>query len=128
MKPGVDDPCHSRQHQGASCPFYGFEWPAASLRLQHEGGNRCGLALDRIAPCAMEEAGWNADIRMCPMADKMAHFIRCASPVITFVTPDHPEGLPYAEWRRQTLVPGPIEIPPLLYRAGRHAEIGSEVE
>ncbi len=109
MKPGVDEYCHSRRQPGRRCPFYGFAWPAASLRLQYEGGNRCGLALDRIAPCAMEEAGWNVDIRMCPMADKMVHFIRCASPVIGFVTPEHPEGLSYSEWRRRTLFPGAIE-------------------
>ncbi len=124
MKPGVDKVCHSRQQPRAKCPFYGFSWPAASLRLQHEGGNRCGLALDRIATCAMEEAGWDVDIRMCRMADKMVHFIRCATPVIAFVTPDHPEGLPYAEWWRRTILPGAIEVTPEPWPSGDHAEIG----
>ena len=128
MKPGMDEFCDSRQQPCRRCPFYGFSWPAASLRLQHEGGNRCGLALDRIAPCAMEEAGWDVDIRMCLMADKMVHFIRCASPVIAFVTPDHPEGLPYAEWRRRTMLPGAIEVTPELWPSGHHAEIGPKVK
>ena len=108
MKPGVEESCNSREQPRGMCPFYGFSWPAASLRLKQEGGNRCGLALDRIAPCAMEEAGLDVDIRMCPMADRMEHFIRCASPVIAFVTPDHPEGLPYIEWRRRTMSPVPL--------------------
>src|SRR5947209_5103551 len=126
MKPGVYDSSHSRQ-SGARCPFYGFSWPAASLRLRFEGGNRCGLALDQIAPCAMEEAGWDVDIRRCPVADKMVHFIRCASPGITFATPDHPEGLPYAEWRRRA-ISGEIAVTPELSPSGHHARSGRKLK
>lgn len=97
------------QHNGARCPFYGFSWPAASIRLSHEGGNRCGLALDRVESCAMEEAGRDVNMQTCPVADRFAHFIRAASPVIAFVTPDHPEGLPYAAWCRRTMLDRPVE-------------------
>ena len=128
MKPGIGELCDWRQKLGERCPFYGFSWPAASIRLQHEGGNRCGLALDRIAPCVMEEAGRDVDIRMCQMADKMVHFIHCASPVIAFVTPDHPEGLPYAEWQRRTMLRGAVEVTPVLRRSGHYAEIGPKVK
>ena len=129
MKPGMDDEtCYSPEQSCARCPFYGFSWPAASLRLQYEGGNRCGLALDRIASCAMEEAGWDVDLRMCRTADKMAHFIRCASPAIAFVTPDHPEGLKYDEWRYRTMVRSPIEVTPELWPSGHHAKIGRKVK
>ena len=112
MKSGKDELCQSRQQLGARCPFYGFGWPAASHLLLHEGGNRCGLALDRVESCAMEEAGRDVDMQACPMADKFAHFIRLASPVIAFVTPDHPEGLPYDAWWRRTMLQRAIEVTP----------------
>jgi hypothetical protein len=94
----MDDSRHTRQG-GVRCPFYGFAWPAATSRLLHVDGNRCGLALDRVEPCAMEEAGREVDMEMCPTAQKLAHFVHIAAPVIAFVLPDHPEGLSYAAWR-----------------------------
>jgi hypothetical protein len=51
----------------------------------------------------MEAAGQDADLQACPMAGRFAHFISAAGPVIAFVTPDHPEGLPYAAWRSRTM-------------------------
>jgi hypothetical protein len=112
MKTGMDELFHSQVQPGARCPFYGFAWPEASLRLLHEGGNRCGLALDRVESCAMEEAGRDVDMQACPMADRFVHFIRAAGPVIAFVTPDHPEGLPYAAWWRRTMLEPGIEMTP----------------
>ena len=93
---------HTRQ-QVVRCPFYGFGWPAATPRLMQVAGNQCGLALDRNEPCAMEEAGMEVDMEMCPTAQRLVHFIRSAGPVITFVVPDHPEGLSYAAWWRRTM-------------------------
>jgi hypothetical protein len=104
MGSGVNEFWHSTP-QGARCPFYGFAWPAASHRLVHEGGNRCALALDRFESCAMEEAGRDVDMQACPMADRLVYFIRSASPVIAFVTPDHPEGLPYVVWFHRSMFP-----------------------
>jgi hypothetical protein len=91
------------EQPGVRCPFYGFGWPAATRLLLQERGNRCGLALDRVQPCTMEETGSVADMQRCPMAEELAHFIRCASPVIQFATPEHPDGLPYAAWFRRTM-------------------------
>jgi|SRR5882724_5771208 len=124
MKSGTDEFCYSRQQRGARCPFYGFAWPAASLRLLHEGGNRCGLALDRVESCAMEEAGRDVDMQACPMADRFAHFILSAGPVIAFVTPDHPEGLPYAAWWHRTMLQRAVEVTPEQWSPGHRAEIG----
>jgi hypothetical protein len=52
----------------------------------------------------MEEAGLDVNMQACPMAERFAHFIRSAGPVIVFVTPDHPEGLPYAARWRSTML------------------------
>jgi hypothetical protein len=52
----------------------------------------------------MEETGRDVDMRACPVADRFAHFIRSAGPVIAFVTPAHPEGVPYDAWLRRTTV------------------------
>jgi hypothetical protein len=98
----MDDLCHARK-QGVRCPFYGFAWPAGTSRLVHVAGNRCGLALDRVESCAMEEAGREVDMEKCPTAQTLAHFVRLAAPVIAFVVPDHPEGLSYAAWRSTML-------------------------
>jgi hypothetical protein len=81
------------QRTDVRCPFYGFGWPAATRLLLQEPGNRCGLALDRVQRCTMEEAGRPADMKLCPLAEELAHFIRCASPVIAFATQEHPDGL-----------------------------------
>ena len=104
MEPRANEFWRSKPQRNARCPFYGFAWPAASLRLMQEGGNRCGLALDRADSCAMEDAGWDINMQACPLADKLVHFIRSAEPVIAFVTPDHPEGLPYAVWWHRTML------------------------
>jgi len=95
----MDEVRQTRQ-QGVRCPFYGFAWPAATSRLQHVAGNQCGLALDRVESCAMDEAGREVNMEMCPTAQRLAHFVHLAGPVIAFVVPDHPEGLSYAEWCR----------------------------
>jgi hypothetical protein len=100
----MDEFRHTREKGGVKCPFYGFAWPASTSRLLHVSGNRCGLALDRFEPCAMEEAGQEVDMQECPTAKRLAHFVRLAGPVIAFVTPDHPEGLSYAEWWRYTML------------------------
>ena len=102
---------HKRQ-QGVRCPFYGFAWPAATSRLQHVDGNQCGLALDQVESCAMEEAGLEVDIEMCPTALRLSQFVRLAAPVIAFVVPDHPEGLSYAEWRRREKLEPPNDQSP----------------
>ena len=60
----------------------------------------------------MEEAGRDVDMGACPMADRLGHFIRSAAPVIAFVTPDHPEGLPYAVWWQRTVLQREIEVAP----------------
>ena len=112
MGSGVNEFWHSEPQGGARCPFYGFAWPAASHRLVHQGGNRCGLALDRADSCAMEEAGRDVDVRACPMADRLAYFISSAAPVIAFVTPDHPEGLSYGAWWHRTVLQSGIEEAP----------------
>jgi hypothetical protein len=125
MKSARDEFRHSRQQSGPRCPFYGFEWPAASLRLQRVGGNRCGLALDRVESCGMEEAGSDVDMQACPMAERFAHFIRSAGPVIVFVTPEHPEGLPYAAWWRSTMLQRAIEVPPQPWSSSQFVEIGA---
>jgi len=104
MEPRANEFWRSKPQRNARCPFYGFAWPAASLRLMQEGGNRCGLALDRADSCAMEDAGRDINMQACPLADKLVHFIRSAEPVIAFVTPDHPEGLPYAVWWHRTML------------------------
>jgi len=96
----MDDFPHPRQQPSVKCPFYGFEWPADTSRLVHVSGNRCGLALDRVEPCAMEQAGREVEIESCPTAKSLAYFIRSAGPVIAFVSPEHPEGLSYAAWSR----------------------------
>ena len=57
----------------------------------------------------MEAAGQDVDLQACPMADRFAHFIGAAGPVIAFVTPDHPEGLPYASWWRRTMLERAID-------------------
>jgi hypothetical protein len=124
MKSGIDQSCHSRQRPVARCPFYGFAWPAASRRLLHEGGNRCGLALDRVEPCVMEEAGLDVDMEACPTVYTFAHFIRSAGPVIAFVTPDHPEGLPYDAWWRRTMLEGAIEVKPQRCSPDHRGQIG----
>ena len=103
MEPAVNQSWHSNPPSGTGCPFYGFAWPADSRRLIHEGGNRCGLALDRFDACAMEQAGCNVNMHACPMVHQFADFIRSAAPVIAFVTPDHPEGLPYSVWWHRTV-------------------------
>jgi hypothetical protein len=98
------DKLHQTQRQaGIRCPFYGFAWPEGSSRLQHVAGNRCGLALDRVEPCAMEEADQEVDMEACPTAKGLSYFVRSAGPVIAFVVPDHPEGVPYAAWWRSTM-------------------------
>lgn len=94
----------NRPEAGARCPFYGFVWPEASSRLFQVAGNRCGLALDRVEPCAMEQAGHEVDMETCPRANALGHFIRSADPVMSFVIQDHPEGLSYAEWWRRTML------------------------
>ena len=91
------------QRTDVRCPFYGFGWPAATRLLLQEPGNRCGLALDRVQGCTMEEAGRPADMKLCPLAEELAHFIRCASPVIAFATQEHPDGLPYPAWVQRTM-------------------------
>ena len=91
-----------KRKPGVRCPFYGFVWPAATSRLQHVDGNQCGLVLDRVESCAMEEAGLEVNMEMCPTALRLSQFVRLAAPVIAFVVPDHPEGLSYAEWWRRT--------------------------
>lgn len=95
------------QQSGVRCPFYGFSWPPATSRLVHVAGNRCGLALDRDDPCAMEEAGRAVDMEACPMAKGLSFFVRSAGPRITFVVPEHPEGLSYAAWCRCTRAEAP---------------------
>ena len=124
MGPGVNEFWHSKPQGGARCPFYGFAWPVASHRLIHEGGNRCGLALDRVDSCAMEEAGRDVNMQACPIADGLANFIRAAAPVIAFVTPDHPEGLPYAVWCQRTMLEREIEGHLENRPPEHHAEIG----
>ena len=124
MESGVNEFRHSKPQRCARCPFYGFAWPAASLRLIHEGGNRCGLALDRVESCAMEEAGRIVNMQACPVADRLDHFIRSAAPVIAFVTPDHAEGLPYDVWWRRTMVQRGIEPAPGQWSAEHRPEIG----
>jgi hypothetical protein len=109
---------HTAQPAGVRCPFYGFVWPAATSRLQHVAGNRCGLALDRVEACAMEAAGLEVDVRMCPAAQRLEHFIHSAGPVMAFVTPDYPEGLPYSEWWRCTMRPSSEGAPPARVQAG----------
>jgi hypothetical protein len=112
MGSGGNEFWHSKPQDGARCPFYGFAWPASSHRLIHVGGNRCGLALDRLDSCAMEEAGRDVNMQACPMADRFAHFIGSAASVIAFVTPDHPEGLPYGVWLHRTMVQCEIAAAP----------------
>ena len=99
----MDNAGHPRQ-QGVRCPFYGFEWPEGTSRLQHVAGDRCGLALDRVESCAMEEAGREINIEMCQTAQGLSHFVRLAIPVVAFVMPDHPEGLSYAAWCRRMMI------------------------
>ena len=94
----LDQPCRSVGDPGVRCPFYGFEWPAASHRLVQVAGNQCGLALDRVESCAMEEECRAVDMENCPTAQRLEHFILAASSVMVFVTANHPEGLPYAVW------------------------------
>jgi len=48
----------------------------------------------------METAGEAVDIDLCPAAITSGQFIRMASPVIVFLTPEHPEGLSYPDWLR----------------------------
>lgn len=88
------------------CPFYGFVWPEDSRQLFQVMGNQCGLALDRVEPCAMEEGGENVDMEACSAAKKLAHFIRSADPVISFVILGQHEGLSYADWWRCTMLRG----------------------
>ena len=88
------------------CPFYGFRWPEASCQLFQVTGNQCGLALDRVEPCAMEEAGQKVDMEACSAAKELAHFIRSADPVISFVILGQREGLSYADWWRCTMLRG----------------------
>jgi len=102
----MDDFGNARPQAVVRCPFYGFTWPEATRRLLHVPGNRCGLALDRFEPCAMEEAGREVDMDECPTAERLSHFIRSAGPVIAFITPEHPEGLSYTAWWRCTMVRG----------------------
>ena len=90
----------SNKARRVQCPFYGFAWPAATHRLLQMPGNQCGLALDRVEPCRMETAGEAVDIDLCPAAITSGQFIRMASPVIVFLTPEHPEGLSYPDWLR----------------------------
>ena len=85
---------------GARCPFYGFEWPAASQRLIQVGGNQCALALDKVEPCEMEKAGVDVDMDGCPKARELSFFVQSAASVISFVTPVDPTGLSYPSWRR----------------------------
>ena len=95
----MNERSHTRQEAVVRCPFYGFAWPEKTSRLRHVAGNRCGLALDRFEPCAMEAAGREVDMEECPTAARLAYFVRSAGPVIAFITPEHPEGLSYAAWR-----------------------------
>ena len=104
MESAVNEFWRSEPQRVVRCPFYGFAWPAASLRLIQEGGNRCALGLDRVESCAMEEGGRDVNMQVCPIANRFAHFISSAAPVIAFVTPDHPEGLPYAVWWHRTML------------------------
>ena len=60
----------------------------------------------------MEEAGREVNMQACPMADRLVHFIRSAAPVIAFVTPDHPEGLPYTVWCQRTMLLRGNEVAP----------------
>ena len=92
------DPISHTREQRSKCPFYGFTWPSSTSRLQYVGGNRCGLALDRVEGCSMEAAGDEADIDRCPTGKELSRFVRLAAPVIAFVTPEHPEGVPYSKW------------------------------
>jgi hypothetical protein len=71
----------------------------------------------------MEESGRDVDMRVCPVADKLAHFIRSAGPVIAFVTPDHPEGLSYNAWLRHTMLQRAIEVTPEGMSPGHGAEM-----
>jgi len=48
----------------------------------------------------MEAAGQAVDIGQCPAALLSSQFIRAASPVIVFITFQHPEGISYPEWER----------------------------
>ena len=124
MGSGVNKFWHSKPQRGARCPFYGFAWPAASLRLIHGGGNRCGLALDRVDSCVMEEAGRDVNMQGCPIADRLVHFICSAAPVIAFITHDHPEGVPYAVWWYRTMHQGGSEVAPREWSPEHRAEIG----
>ena len=99
----MDEFPHTRRQAVIRCPFYGFAWPERSSRLQHVAGNRCGLVLDRVEPCAMEQADREVDMEACATAKGLLYFIRAAGPVIAFVVPDHPEGVPYAAWWRSTM-------------------------
>jgi hypothetical protein len=51
----------------------------------------------------MEEAGRKVDMEACATAKGLSYFIRSADPVIAFVVPDHPEGVPYAAWWHSTM-------------------------
>jgi hypothetical protein len=124
MESGGNELRHSKPQRYTRCPFYGFAWPAASLRLIHEGGNRCGLALDRVESCAMEEAGRDVNMQACPVADRLDHFILLAAPVIAFVTPEHPEGVPYDVWWRRTMVQREIEPTSGQWSPEQRADIG----
>ena len=48
----------------------------------------------------MEAAGQTVDFDHCPEAVSSSQFIRAASSVIVFITPQHPDGLSYPEWKR----------------------------
>lgn len=98
QSPVVGESRHTRLEAAGGCPFHGFEWPADTPRLRRVAGNRCGLALDRVDPCGMEEAGREVDMLACPLAKKLSYFIRASLPVMAFVIPDHPQGMSYAEW------------------------------
>jgi hypothetical protein len=99
----LKEPRRSCEERVVHCPFYGFTWPEASRQLRQVPGNQCALALDRAEPCAMEVAGESIEIDRCPVAIRSAHLIRWAAPVIVFITPQHPEGLPYSEWKRAVI-------------------------
>lgn len=102
FNPGMEGFRHRRQAD-IRCPFYGFSWPEGSSRLIKVAGNRCGLALDRVESCAREEAGHAVDMEACARAKGLSYFIRSAGPVIAFVLPNCPEGLPYNAWWRITM-------------------------
>jgi hypothetical protein len=60
----------------------------------------------------MEEAGRDVNMQACPVADRLVHFISSATPVIAFVTPDHPQGLPFDVWWYRTMIQRGIEVTP----------------